>query len=41
MAHLFGKGGSSITEHIVIVFKEGELDKKVVSRKFCHTIRYP
>lgn len=37
MAQLFGKGRSTITEHIGNVFKEGELDEKVVSRKFRHT----
>jgi hypothetical protein len=37
MATLFGKGRSTITEHIGNVFKEGELDEKVVSRKFRHT----
>ena len=37
MAQLFGKGRSTITEHIGNVFKEGELIEKVVSRKFRHT----
>ncbi len=37
MAQLFGKGRSTITEHIGNVFKEGELTEKVVSRKFRHT----
>ena len=37
MTQLFGKGRSTITEHIGNVFKEGELDEKVVSRKFRHT----
>ena len=37
MAQLFGKGRSTITEHIGNVFKEGELDEKVVRRKFRHT----
>jgi len=31
---LFGKGRSTITEHIANVFKEGELDEKVVCRDF-------
>jgi hypothetical protein len=37
MAQLFGKGRSTITEHIGNIFKEGELIEKVVSRKFRHT----
>lgn len=40
MALLFGKGRSTITEHIGNVFKEGELDVKVVSRKFRHTTQH-
>ncbi|PWJ98934.1 virulence RhuM family protein [Flavobacterium araucananum] len=34
IALLFGKGRSTITEHIINVFKEGELDEKVVCRDF-------
>jgi len=34
IAELFGKGRSTITEHIQNVFKEGELDEKVVCRDF-------
>lgn len=34
IALLFGKGRSTITEHIANVFKEGELDEKVVCRDF-------
>ena len=34
IAMLFGKGRSTITEHIANVFKEGELDEKVVCRDF-------
>jgi hypothetical protein len=34
IATLFGKGRSTITEHIANVFKEGELDEKVVCRDF-------
>lgn len=34
MAQLFGKGRSTITEHIANVFKESELDEKVVCRDF-------
>jgi hypothetical protein len=37
MAQLFGKGRSTITEHIGNIFKEGELDEKVARRKFRHT----
>ena len=34
MATLFGKAKSTINEHIKNVFAEGELDEKVVVRKF-------
>ena len=34
IALLFGKGRSTISEHIANVFKEGELDEKVVCREF-------
>ena len=34
MAQLFGKGRSTITEHIGNVFKEGELDEKSTRRNF-------
>lgn len=34
IALLFGKGRSTITEHIANVFKEGELDKNLVCREF-------
>lgn len=37
MAQLFGKARNTITEHIGNVFKQGELEEKVVSRKFRHT----
>lgn len=37
MAILFEKGRTTITEHIQNVFKEGELDEKVVCRDFRHT----
>lgn len=40
MALLFGKGRSTITEHIQNVFKEGELDEKVVCRYFRHTTQH-
>jgi hypothetical protein len=34
MALLFGKGRTTITEHIQNVFAEGELDENPVCRKF-------
>ena len=34
MAELFGKGRTTITEHIQNVFKEGELEENVVCRNF-------
>jgi prophage maintenance system killer protein len=37
IAALFGKGRSTITEHIRNVFKEGELEEPVVCREFRHT----
>ena len=37
IAELFGKGRSTITEHIQHIFEDGELDKEVVCRKFRHT----
>lgn len=37
MAQLFGKARSTVTEHIGNILKEGELDEKVVCRKFRHT----
>ena len=37
MAALFGKGRTTITEHIPHIFEEGELDENVVCRKFRHT----
>ena len=40
MAVLFGKGRSTITKHIQNIFKEGELDEKVVCRNFRHTTQY-
>ncbi len=40
MAELFGKGRTTITEHIQNVFKEGELDEKVVCRNFRHTTQH-
>ncbi|MEO6135026.1 MAG: virulence RhuM family protein [Ginsengibacter sp.] len=40
MASLFGKGRTTITEHIQNVFKEGELDEKLVCRDFRHTTQH-
>jgi len=37
IATLFNKGRSTITEHIINIFKEGELDEKVVCREFRRT----
>nr|WP_303933466.1 virulence RhuM family protein [Treponema denticola] len=37
IASLFEKGRSTIAEHIQNAFKEGEVDEKVVCRKFRHT----
>ena len=37
IATLFNKGRSTINEHILNIFKEGELDEKVVCRNFRHT----
>ncbi len=37
MATLFGKGRSTITEHILNIYKEGELDEKTVCRNFRRT----
>ncbi len=37
MALLFGKGRSTVTEHIGNVFKEGELIEELVCRDFRHT----
>ena len=40
MAVLFGKGRSTITEHIRNVFKEGELNEDVVCRDFRLTTQH-
>jgi len=37
MAELFGKGRTTITEHLANIFEEGELNKDLVCRKFRHT----
>jgi len=38
IAELFGKGRSTITEHLNNIFYEDELDEKSVCRKFRHTV---
>lgn len=40
IALLFDKGRTTITEHILNIFEEGELDEKVVCRKFRHTTQH-
>lgn len=40
MAMLFGKGRTTITEHISHIFSEGELQEEVVCRKFRHTTQH-
>lgn len=40
MAELFGKGRTTITEHIQNVFAEGELDENVVCRNFRYTTQH-
>ncbi len=40
IGQLFGKRRSTITEHILNIFKEGELDAKVVCRNFRHTTQH-
>lgn len=40
MATLFGKGRSTITDHIQNVFKEGELTEEVVCRNFRLTTQH-
>lgn len=40
MAELFGKGRSTITEHLQNIFAEGELQEDLVSRDFRHTTRH-
>lgn len=40
IAQLFGKGRTTITEHIGNIFKEGELDEEKVCRKFRHTTQH-
>lgn len=40
IAQLFNKGRATISEHISNIFKEGELDEKVVYRKFRQTTQH-
>jgi hypothetical protein len=40
MGTLFAKDRRTVGEHIRNVFKEGELDEKVVCRKFQHTTQH-
>lgn len=40
MAMLFGKGRTTITEHIRNIFEEGELHETMVCRNFRHTTQH-
>ena len=40
MAALFGKGRTTITEHVNNIFKEGELNEEVVCRNFRLTTQH-
>ena len=40
IAQLFNKGCATISEHISNIFKEGELEEKVVCRKFRQTTQH-
>lgn len=40
MAQLFGKGRTTITEHIGNIFKDGELEEQLVCRDFRHTTQH-
>ncbi|MDR3327587.1 MAG: virulence RhuM family protein [Prevotellaceae bacterium] len=40
MGQLFGKGRTTITEHIRNIFAEGELQEEVVCRNFRHTTQH-
>lgn len=40
MAQLFGKGRTTITEHIGNIFKESELEEQLVCRDFRHTTQH-
>jgi hypothetical protein len=39
-AELFAKGRTTVTEHILNVFKEAELDENVVCRELQHTTQH-
>ncbi|MEL7589280.1 MAG: RhuM family protein [Prolixibacteraceae bacterium] len=40
MAELFDRDRSVVTRHVSNIFKERELEKKVVSAKFAHTTQH-
>jgi len=40
IAELFGKGRSTITEHLQNIFNEGELQEVLASRDFRHTTQH-
>lgn len=40
IAELFEKGRSTITEHLKKIFKDEELDEKLVCRDFRHTTQH-
>jgi len=40
IAQLFGKARTTITEHISNIFREAELDEKVVCQDFRHTTQH-
>jgi len=40
MADLFGKSKKTISEHIINIFKEGELEENMVVRKFRTTTQH-
>ena len=40
IAELYNKGRSTITEHLKNIFADGELDEKLVCRKFRHTTQH-
>lgn len=40
IAELYEKGRSTITEHLINIFSDGELDKNSVCRDFRHTTQH-
>ena len=40
LAELFNKGRSTIAEHILNIFRDGELDERVVCREFRRTTEH-